>query len=402
MRVVLVTYGSRGDVQPLLALTLSLKEAGHRVLMICPPERVPWVRGYGCDAMGLGRNVTAFLDSMSRAHSPAAPFQFMAFVRRELARQFDLLLDLAAGADLVVGSSLAFGLATVAERLGVPYRYIAFTPQLLPSSRHPFMAFKHQGLPGWWNRLTWHMASTVDRINLTKLINDRRRAWGLLSIQDAWPHILGPRVMVASDAGIYPVPSDVKIDAAQTGYLHLDQPGVRLAALEAFLDAGPAPVYVGFGSMPRRDQARNVSLVARAARAAGRRVIIGRFWKGATPFDREDDVFFLKGYPHLKLFPRMAAVVHHGGAGTTATATASGVPQVIVPHVLDQYSWGHRVWRAGLGPRPVWRSRLTWRRLALSLEEALGREEFKETAVRVARGIDRKRSLARAVQELSG
>jgi UDP:flavonoid glycosyltransferase YjiC (YdhE family) len=307
-----------------------------------------------------------------------------------------------AGSDLVVGTSLAFGLATVADRLGIPYRYIAFTPQLLPSARHPFMTFKHQGFPEWWNRLTWRMVSAADRINLTRMINDRRRAWGLSPIPDAWPHILSPRVMVAADAEIYPLPPDRETDAAQTGYLHLDQPDVRLPALEAFLDKGPAPVYAGFGSMPRRDQARKVSLLVRAARVAGRRVIIGRFWKGTTPFDRADDVFFLKGYPHLRLFPRMAAVVHHGGAGTTATAAVSGVPQVIVPHILDQYGWADRVWRSGLGPRPVWRSRLTWRRLARALDEALGRESFKEAAAETARGIDRETSLARAVRELSG
>ena len=240
---------------------------------------------------------------MSSAHSLSAPFHFMGFVRRELTRQFNLLPEMVAGADLVVGTSLAFGLATVAERLGISYRYIAFTPQLLPSARHPFMTFKHQGFPEWWNRLTWRIVSAVDRINLTRMINDRRRAWGLPFIPDAWPHILSPRVMVAADAEIYPLPPDRETDASQTGYLHLDQPDVPLPALEAFLDKGPAPVYAGFGSMPRRDQARNVSLLVRAARVAGRRVIIGRFWKGITPFDRADDVFFLKGYPHLRLFP---------------------------------------------------------------------------------------------------
>lgn len=402
MRIVLVTYGSRGDVQPLLAFSLALREAGHHVMLVCPPERVAWVRGYGCRARGLGRDVTAYVDGMERAHSLGAALRFIAFVRRELVRQFDLLPDLVAGADLVVGSSLAFGLATVAERQGIPYRYIAFTPQLLPSRSHPFMAYKSQGLPGWWNGLTWRTVRAADRLNLTRMINERRRVWGLSPIEDAWAHILGARVIVASDSVLYPVPRDAPAGVVQIGYLHLEQPDVRLPGLEAFLSKGTAPVYAGFGSMPRRDQARNLSLLVRAVRAAGRRVIVGKFWEGPSAFDREEDVFFLKGYPHLRLFPRMAAVIHHGGAGTTASCTTSGVPQVIVPHILDQYGWGYRVWRSGLGPRPVRRSRMTWKRLARALNACLGSDKMRRAAEQAARKIDRRESLARAVLEAEG
>jgi hypothetical protein len=137
------------------------------------------------------------------------------------------------------------------------------------------------------------------------------------------------------DRAVGEVPLDARIPSIQTGYLHLELPEVAADGLEAFLASGRPPVYAGFGSMPRQDQAHNVPMLVRAARAAGQRIIIGRFWEGSSAYDKADDVFFLKDYPHLTLFPRMAAVIHHGGAGTTATCAVSGVPQVIVPHVLD-------------------------------------------------------------------
>lgn len=154
MRILFATYGSRGDVQPLLAL------------------------------------------------------RFVSFLRRELLLQFNRLEQAIEGADMALGASLAFALATVAERRRVPYRFIAFTPQLIPSGAHPFMAFQTQGFPAWWNRSTWRIVSLVDRFNLTRLINSYRRQHGLPPIQDAWGHILGPELIVASDRAMSEIPPD--------------------------------------------------------------------------------------------------------------------------------------------------------------------------------------------------
>lgn len=130
--------------------------------------------------------------------------------------------------------------------------------------------------------MTWKLARIADSFNLTLILKRKHKGFGLGPVEDAWLHILGRHVIIASQ-------------------------------------------------------------VVEAARSAGRRAIIARFWEGAAGPSERGDVFFIKGYPHLKLFPRMAAVIHHGGAGTTATSAASGVPQIVVPHVLDQYYWGHRV-----------------------------------------------------------
>jgi len=207
-------------------------------------------------------------------------------------------------------------------------------------------------------------------------------------------------VIVASDRAVGAVPPDAGIPSVQTGYLHLEQPDVSVDGLEAFLASGRTPVYAGFGSMPEQDQSHIVPMLVQAARAVDRRIIIGRFWEGSSAYDKAQDVFFLKGYPHLKLFPRMAAVIHHGGAGTTATCAVSGVPQVIVPHVLDQYYWGHRVWRSGLGPRPIKRSALRVRALSDAVHCCVSDKGIRERAEKTAGAIDRRISLARTVHEI--
>ena len=204
---------------------------------------------------------------------------------------------------------------------------------------------------------------------------------------------------MASDEVIARVPQDVEPAFTQTGYMHLDQSDQYLPELESFLGVGPAPVYAGFGSMPKQDQASNVPLIVGAARAVGRRVVIAKFWEEPSQFSNADDVFFIKGYPHLELFPHMAAVIHHGGAGTTASSAISGVPQIIVPHALDQYYWGHQVYQSHLGPKPIWRSKLTSQKLAAAIHTCLSDDLIRQQARAASQMINRRHSLEMTVRE---
>lgn len=384
----------------MLALTLALKSEGHDILFVGPPEKADWTAALGVPFHPLGSDLTAFLDSIKAAYSFRASLCFVRFMYRELAGQFDALPKIVSGADLVVGASLVLALSSVAEAMGIGYQYIAFTPQLLPSGDHPVPAFKHHGFPKWYNRLTWRMFQLLDRVNLTRLINQHRQQLGLSPILDAWDHILGRHVIIASDSAVSKVPSDIGRSYSQTGYMHLDQPGRHHPGLEVFLNTGPPPVYAGFGSMPKQDQIDSLPIVVEAARSAGQRAVVGKFWDEPSVYDDAADVFFIKRYPHLNLFPRMAAVIHHGGAGTTATSAASGVPQIIVPHILDQYYWGDRVNRSGLGPKPVWRSRLTVRKLADAVKECVSNKAMQQKAVDAAQVIAEKQSIKATVREV--
>lgn len=401
MKIVLMTYGSRGDVQPMIALTLAIKDAGHNVLLAGPPEKSAWAGRLGCPYAPLGSDLTAFIDTLEGIHKPGDALRSIQRVRREVEEQFREIPEIIVGADRVVGSALVFALSSLAEAGNIPYRYIAFTPQLLPSAHHPHPAFRLQGLPGWWNRAGWHLAGFLDRFNLTALVNKHRRRSGLAPLKDLWSHILGQHVLVASDRAIAPVPPDVTQATVQTGYLHLVQPKPDLPALEHFLKDGTRPVYCGFGSMPKKDQIRILPTIVNALRRAGQRMVLARFWDDPVPFETAADLFYIRKYPHLELFPRMAAVIHHGGAGTTATAAISGVPQIVVPHTLDQFHWGYRIRRSRMGPAPIPRTRLTSGKLADAVNGCLSDRRYRYGARQIATAIRRENSLANAVAALT-
>jgi UDP:flavonoid glycosyltransferase YjiC (YdhE family) len=401
MKIVLATCGSRGDVQPMLALALGLQSRGHTVLLAGPPERKRWAEQLGCRYFPLGDDVTAFIDRMSYSRELKSAVDFISFVRRGVADQFTRLPIIIRGADLVVGSSLNLALSSVAESMGIAYRYIAFTPQLLASGDHPNPVIKSQWLHRGMNRLTWLMSRLADKIVMGPLINDHRRRIGLRPVADAWPCIFGSKVIVSSDKAISTIPPDaVPKDAIQSGYMHLPLSKPASEGLERFLESGPEPVYAGFGSMPRKDQIRCVSTIVQATRLAGRRVVIAKFWEEPSVYRNAPDIFFIRSYPHLHLFPRMAAILHHGGAGTTAAAAISARPQIIVPHVLDQYYWGRQIHRIGLGPKAIYRSRLKTANLAAAIDTCLSYACFRQTAASAAAAIRRTDGVASTITEL--
>lgn len=398
MNIILATCGTRGDVQPMVAVTLALRAAGHRALLLGPPERAGWAGSMGCPYRGVGRDVTAMVGKLPHSTDARAALVFLDFLRKELADQFQTLPPLIRGADLILGSSLMFGAASMAEAAGIPYRYIAFTTQVFPSCRHPFLAVSFQNLPKALNRLSWTAARLLDQCNITFSINRWRKTKGLGPVRDAWDHILGNPVIVACDRALVPVPPDVTKNFIQTGYPHLDEPENPEATLERFLETGVRPIYAGFGSMPPRQQARAFPLLIQAARRIGRRIILPGSGTHASIRGQSPDLFWTGPYPHRLLFPRLDAVIHHGGAGTTAAAAASGVPQIIVPHILDQFFHGWTVFKAGLGPRPIPRRRLSLSRLTSALDQALNDPFIRQTARKTGEAIHPGQSLRAIVR----
>jgi UDP:flavonoid glycosyltransferase YjiC (YdhE family) len=397
MKIVLATCGTRGDVQPILTLALALKDAGHEVLLAAPPENATWVAHYDCPFHALGGNVEAILEECPNAHTIKPAITFLRFVRQELRNQFSQLPSIIRGADFVLGASLTSGLRSVSESLDIPYSFIALTPQLLPSSYHPFLSARKHDMPRWINRLSWEIAKGIDNFNLKVLINKERRELGLMPIHDAWSHILGDHVIVASEPSLGVVPPDVTQTYTQTGYFHLRQKEVLDRKIEVFLSSGPPPLYAGFGSMPSQDMKAMAPLILDAARSGGHRVIISHPWANGGRPSNDPDCCFISNTPHNLLFPHMAAVVHHGGAGTTATAARAGVPQIIVPHILDQYYWANRVYQSGLGPKPIRRARLSRRRLAKAVEDCLSDAAMRNRAKEISELIQARDSLGEAV-----
>lgn len=401
MKIILMTCGSRGDVQPMAAICLALQKEGHQVTLIGPPDKAQWAEDEGCTYIPFGWDVTEFIEQVDNVHHVSNAFKFMAFVRRSCKLQLSRLPGLIKGTDIVAASSLMFGASTAAQQLGIPYRYIVFSTQLLPSQHHPFPIFSSQSWPLWMNSLSWKLADTIDLFNFTHLLNRHRKQIGLNMVHNAWDHILGDRPIAACDPQIVGIPEDVKKTVVQTGYPHLPVKGHLPKQLQRFIEEGTRPVFAGFGSMPSGDQKKQIRLLVETAGHLNRRIIILAPWQKNPAEQPEKDVFFIRHVPHALLFPAMSAIIHHGGAGTTAVSAMSGVPQIIVPHILDQYYHGYRIYQSGLGPCPVPRSRLTSRALIRAVEKALHDPGIKRQAAAAGQRIDPDLSLQRAVQAVT-
>jgi vancomycin aglycone glucosyltransferase len=200
--------------------------------------------------------------------------------------------------------------------------------------------------------LLWQLGGPLVDFGFRGTINRGRATLGLEPIDRPLAHLAGRRTIVAADQDLAPLGEDAPPLAVATDAWILEEPAELEPRVAAFLDLDPAPVFIGFGSMVARRVPELASHAIDAVRAVGRGVIIAGGW---AQLDRHvtasSDVLTIGAVPHDLVFSRVAAVVHHGGAGTTTAAARAGVPQVVVPHILDQYYWAHRVAQLGLGPR---------------------------------------------------
>jgi UDP:flavonoid glycosyltransferase YjiC (YdhE family) len=409
LRFLLATYGTRGDVHPMLALGLALVRKGHTVALAGPPEFAGDAHRLNLEYHPMGGNITAFL----ARHSSSIGGNLLRMARvvkreigTELAAQFKILSSLAKASDHVVGASLAFAARSCAEYAGRPYHFIAFAPETFPSRYHPALGVRHQHLPRWANRLTWWAARKLDNWLLREALDRGRADLGLPAITDALDHFLvSGHSLLATDAELAPAPLDVQLPEGPTGAMLLDEPGQLPDAVEAFLAVGPPPIYIGFGSMPDARPERTRAQLVDVVRRVGCRAIV--YASNSTSEDpkakmEKADILTVGSLPHALLFPRVALAVHHGGAGTSARAARAGIPQVILPHVLDQFPWSARIFEKGLGPRPLLHPRPTTGRVVARIREALDNTTMRERTARLGRDLAGRDGADRIAAILSG
>jgi vancomycin aglycone glucosyltransferase len=405
MRIVLACAGSRGDVQPLQALGFGLAGVGHSVILCASSDFAASSGALGLEFAPVGQSARMLLERYFSAMATfpiAPPGDFRREMLREVESHFVALARAARGADLIVAASLECAAPTVAQMLRVPYRYVVLCPAVLPSRAHPPWVVPWQRLPGWTNRLLWWGIYTAMNRTMMKPVSICRQRRGLPAVRSGGAHVLGRRPILASDAVFGAAPTDGPFAALQTASLHVPARGDLPADLERFLAAGAPPVYVGFGSMLFDDPARVTETLVEVVAAQGRRAIVAAGWGRVGERVSRGDVFATGDVPHGLLFPRVAAVVHHGGAGTTAAAARAGVPQVVVPRLLDQFYWAERVRRAGLGPAAVPFSRLTHANLTAAVAVALGDATMVQRCRDVGVRLRARDGVAETIAELVG
>ena len=359
MRVLISAVGTRGDVQPAMALALEVSNLGHDVRMCVPPNFTDWAAALGLEARPIGIEM--------RAPRPGAPPPVIPDL---IADQFDVVGAAALGCDLIVGGGAhQYAARSIAELRGIGFIDAVYAPVALPSS--DLAPAGHPDLPGTPDANLKAWRATKDAWNQRSLerVNANRAQLGLRPISDVLGHILGVRPWLAADATLGPAPATPSMEVVQTGAWLFPDTSSLAPELEAFLDRGEAPIYLGLGSMPVFTPGANRTLIA-AARAVGRRVILSKGWADLELVDSDADCIAIGEVNQQKLFPRVAAIVHHGGAGTTTAAARAGVAQVVTPMFGDQFYWGRRVHALGLGSTAPFAG-LSAERLASALEETL-------------------------------
>jgi vancomycin aglycone glucosyltransferase len=373
MRVLLSTIGSRGDVQPLVALALEIRALGHEVRLCVPPDFRQWIEAFGFAVTPIGPEVRPFAASTNRSIAPPTADERRRMIDDTVETQFVTIGEAADGCDAIIGASaLQVAARSIAEKRGIPYVFVAYAPTVLPSAHHapaplPPLPGQPAPPPTADNRELWARNAARFHESFGEPLNRNRAAIGLTPVGDVQSHMFTDRPWLAADPALAPWPASEKDGVFQTGAWILPDERPLSPDLERFLDRGDPPIFFGFGSMRTPDSVAHTTVAA--ARAVGRRAIVSRGWAELSA--ATDDQCLVTGEANLRtLFTRVGAIVHHGGAGTTTLAALGGVPQVVVPQIYDQHSWARRVGELGIGiahaPGPP-----TVESLVTALEQAL-------------------------------
>jgi vancomycin aglycone glucosyltransferase len=355
MRVLFSTIGSRGDVQPLVALASHLKVLGHEVRICAPPDFREWIESLGIPATPIGPEVRSFAASRplaTQAPNPPAPEQRSRMAEETVATQFETVTAAAQGRDIIVAATaLQIVARSVAEKMGIRYIFVAYSPVVLPSSHHPPPPLSP--LPGEAqpptndNQELWARDAARFNALFGASLNAHRASLGLAPVIDVRSHMMTERPWLAADPTLGPWPGTAEEAVFQTGAWILPDERPLSRELDRFLESGDPPIYFGFGSTRATQETGQVIL--HAARALGRRAIVSQGWFDVSLVENQADCLSIGEVNLLALFPRVATVVHHGGAGTTTAAALAGIPQVVIPNRYDQHYWAQRVHTLGIG-----------------------------------------------------
>ncbi|MEW5940999.1 MAG: glycosyltransferase [Chloroflexota bacterium] len=414
MNVTILAYGSRGDVQPYLALAVGLQKRGHCVKLAAPHRFADFVAGYNIPFAPLAGDPEEISRRLNDAGNNAWKVvtgirDYVNSIALEVSRGAFAACD---DADLTVHSFLfTTGAHSLAYARNIPDVSIQTFPIFAPTQKYPPVALS--SLPtgalsyfGHWltTQVFWYGGNSG-------YYQKRKQHPDIFSFDLFWPFDDKPPrratpLLFAVSPTVLPPAREWTHRARVTGYLFLDSPADYQPPpeLSRFLEAGPAPICVTFGSMLHRESKRIAETVLEAMRLVGRRAIILTGWDGWQGMTSTEDILFLEAAPHDWLLPRCKAVIHHGGAGTTAAGLRAGIPNIVIPFAGDQRFWGKRVEAIGAGPSPIPVKRFSAARLASALagmeeEGRKGRARLIGQAMRAEDGVG---EAIRVIESASG
>ena len=417
MNILILTFGSRGDVQPYVALGKGLAASGHTVTVCTSSSFESFVTEQGLKYGYATNELLELMDSMEGREAMEETTGVFGSIKmmvklnsRGQAINRQLLVDSwaaaqAADPDLIIVHPKGLGGMHIGEKLNVPVVMAVPAPLIVPTAEMPPLGLPNLKLGGWYNKMTFSLVELGYR-SYSGAVNDfRRESLGLdkasgsplaLKRADGRPLL----VLHCYSAHLSPRPSDWPDSAQITGYWFLDrqEDWSPPPELQAFLDDGPPPVYVGFGSMAGRKPQEVTDIVVESIQRAGVRAILATGWGGLEVERVPDTILSIAGAPHDWLFPRVAAVVHHGGAGTTGAGLRAGRPTIICPFFADQPFWGRCVFEQGVGPEPIPYKKLTVNKLTAAIIAAMNDEAMRDRAESMGQAIRAEDGIGNAIR----
>lgn len=407
MNILILTVGSRGDIQPFVALGLGLKAAGYRVRFATSPLFEDFVRSYSFEFAPVDDAINQLDSADARAAMEGSKSKGFALLKETMPLMRRMLDDewaAAQGVDAIIYHPKSMGGVHIAEKLNIPVIMSIPLPLFTPTSEFAVPIVPATNLSGRLNRLTYKVTALIS-VPYGGVINEWRVKIGLPP-RSRWINVAShtdgkpATAFYSVSEHVIPRPADWPKDAHLTGYWILEpnaswQPSPELVQ---FLEAGPPPVYIGFGSMAGKEPEAKARIVIEALAKAGQRGIIASGWGGLQASDLPDSIYMIDEAPHHWLFPRVSTVVHHGGAGTTAAGLYAGKPSIICPFIADQPFWGQRVHALGVGPAPIAQGKLTADNLAAAIQTATSDENMRRKAAALGEKLRAEDGVANTVR----
>lgn len=378
MKITILTYGSRGDVQPFLPLSLGLMANGHSVKLAAPARFRDLVEEHRIDFAPL----TGDPEDLSRRLNNAG-YNFIKMLRELMDHAIDIGADIlrqteeaCKDADLIIHTfTHVVGAHTLAREMNIPDIHIQTFPMFTSTGDYPNVTLpdlRSHSLNRFTHKLSEKITWWTSQIGFEQV---RRRA-GLLKRKLYWPFDDDPLrlrtpILCAWSPSVLPASSDWFPRVHVTGYYFfpLNKSYQLPMELQSFLQARESPVCITFGSMVNREAERIDQIVRESLKETGNRGIILSGWSGIRR-QSSKDILYLEAAPHDWLLPRCKMIIHHGGAGTISAGLRAGLPNIVIPFTADQPFWGKRVHAMGVGPKPILVKKLSAKKLTQAIIEA--------------------------------